>query len=459
MISLVPNWAMHMNAFWLEVKNRNHWFIKLRYGAVALLLSFIFFCDIVFGFIFKTDQMIAILSVTLFAFLYNVALKFFSGKIPANSEKFNLLHFSILQMILDFFTLALLIYFTGGIESPLYMLYIFHMIIGSLILPGKVVYTLAFLVIVYFLSFSLLEYFSIIPHHAIGGLYTELLYKNLKYVLMKNVFFGFVIILCVFIANHIAHQLYTLEQDLVDSFDKLKKAEQEKQKYTMMVVHEIKSPLTAVYSLLEIIMTKMLGPINEQIEYKVQRALIRCKEAIELINNVLKISRLRLLDEIKKESILLNDLINLVIDKQSTFAESKKINIINLTSPDELIKIYGDQFYLELIFSNLINNSIKYSKDNGIIEIMAFSKENNAVIQISDTGIGIPQKDLTKIFNDFFRASNIKDKGIEGTGLGLSAVKQLIEKHDGTIKITSPSIIGAEGSPGTTVEFTLPLSA
>lgn len=457
MISLVPKWAMHQDAFWLEVKNRNNWFIKLRYGAVGLLFFFVVLCYLIFDFSFELEQLIAIVTITLFILVYNFGLQFFSDKIKSDPESFNLLHFSFIQMILDLFALAILIYFTGGIESPLYMLFIFHMIIGSLILPGKVVYSLAGLIISYFFTFSTLEYFGVIPHYSIIGLYEEPLFNNWKFVLMKSVFFGFVIILCVFIANHIAHQLYLLEQDLVDSFEKLKKADQEKQKYTMAVVHEIKSPLTAVTSLLEIVLNKMLGPINEQIEFKLQRALVRTKEAIDLINNVLKISKLRLLDELNMTPIQLNEIIHSVLEKFSPMIENRNLRVVDKTKEKE-INLLGDKFHLELVFSNIISNSIKYSRDGGVIEIDASVEGNNAKINISDKGIGIPAKDIDKIFNDFFRASNIKDKGIEGSGLGLAAVKQLVEKHNGEIRIFSPSLIGEPGNPGTTVEIILPLA-
>jgi len=76
-------------------------------------------------------------------------------------------------------------------------------------------------------------------------------------------------------------------------------------------------------------------------------------------------------------------------------------------------------------------------------------------IEVTDNGIGIPNEDINKIFNDFFRASNIKDKSYEGTGLGLSVVKQIIEKHGGSISVESPSKLAMENKPGASFKIKL----
>ncbi len=86
------------------------------------------------------------------------------------------------------------------------------------------------------------------------------------------------------------------------------------------------------------------------------------------------------------------------------------------------------------------------------------SDKENLFIKITDDGLGIPEKDLPKIFNDFYRASNVKKVSADGSGLGLSVVKQIIERHKGTIKAISPSEIGSKDYPGTTFEISLPFN-
>jgi signal transduction histidine kinase len=118
-------------------------------------------------------------------------------------------------------------------------------------------------------------------------------------------------------------------------------------------------------------------------------------------------------------------------------------------------KIKDDKFLLEIAFSNLISNAVKYVGNNGLIELDMTDNDNFVEIEVSDNGIGIPPNDIDKIFRDFFRASNIKDKSYEGTGLGLSVVKQIVERHNGSISVESPSKLCMENKPGAAFKIKL----
>ncbi len=93
---------------------------------------------------------------------------------------------------------------------------------------------------------------------------------------------------------------------------------------------------------------------------------------------------------------------------------------------------------------------------DGIVEIDVEEDDDNLIIKVCDNGIGIPKEEIEKIFTDFFRASNIKHSGSEGSGLGLSVVKQIVERHNGTINIQCPSHLSTKKYPGTCVTITLP---
>lgn len=458
MIALVPSWAHHYLEFWETIKKRNIWFIKLRYLAVVTLIAFTLFSEYVLDFSFTATQLTAISSITAAILIYNLIFHSIRDKIKSIPRKFNVLHFSLLQMLMDLISLALLIYFTGGIESPLVFLFIFHMIIGSLILPGRVIYTLAVLVFLSFGILSYLEYTDIIIHHQLEGFLGFNLYDNPKYITIFTSVFGFVIFAGVYLTNGIAKQLYSLEQDLLESFDKLEAAEKGKQKYIMAVVHEIKTPLTAVISYLGIINGKMLGEVNPEIDEKLKRAYVRSEEAVELINNVLRISKLRLLDEVIKEEIQIDNLVQKIVHIKQSVIDSKNLTFNLIDTRSEKKPFYGDKFLFELVISNLLGNAIKYTPANGKVETSLKDYKKGIEIVINDNGIGIPKDDIDKLFGDFFRASNIKGKGIEGTGLGLSIVKQIVEKHDGTISIESPSELGDESRPGTSVIIKLPFN-
>ncbi len=458
MITLVPDWARHYDAFWLAIRKRNLWLIKLRYGAVLMLLLLFFTSEFVLGVQFSPAQKSAVLVITFSILLYNVILNYIRKYFRNEGNKFNPLHLSLVQIVLDLYALMLLVYYTGTIESPLYLFFIFHMIIGSLILPGKVVYSSAIVTLLIFSSLTMAEYYNIINHHSVNGLLVVPVYNNLKYVWSFLTIFIFVMIMSVVLANKIARSLYKMEQDLYESLDKIKNAEEEKQKYIMGVVHEIKTPISALHSYLDIILQKFVGPLNEKVEEKLKRAIIRSDEAIQLINNVLKISRLRLTEEVAKEPVDIKELICSVITKQQVNINAKRLRLTLEDKRSQSSFINGDKLLLEIAISNLISNAIKYDNIEGKVLIQLEEEINNLVIKISDNGIGIPEADLKNIFRDFFRASNIKREVHEGTGLGLSFVKQIIEKHEGKIFVQSPSGIGDETHPGCSCIITLPIS-
>ncbi len=457
MISLIPSWARNYDEFWQTLKGRNLWFIKLRYGASVMLMVFLLSAEILLKIKLTDEQILAISIITISIFFYNIFLHYIRRFVKPEAGKFNPLHLSLLQMILDFSSLLMLVYYTGGIESPLYMLFIFHMIIGSLILPGFVIYSVAVATIAAFSALVFLEYYGFIIHHSVGGLHDFSLYNNLNYCLTFLTIFAFVMLISVLITNKIVKQLYRMEQDLLTALDKLNAAEIEKQKYIIAIVHELKTPLAAVQSYLNLILQKFLGPLNEKVEERLNRASQRSEEAIKMINDVLRISKLRLLDETAFEEVDLSEIICSVFEKQKINADMKHILLEVVKNNPDAIKVSGDKFLLELALSNITANAIKYTGSSGKVKIILDYNYKENIIKICDSGVGIPHEEIDKIFADFYRASNIRKLGLEGAGMGLAFVKQIIEKHGGRITVQSPSEIGSKENPGACFIVNLPM--
>lgn len=456
MIPLIPSWADKYVDYWETIRRRNLWLIELRYGAVIVLFGFLILSELILGLSFSATQNRILFIINLVILLYNFFLHWVRKYLKCIPGKFNPLHFSLVQMLLDMTALSLIVYYTGSIETPLFMLFVFHMIIGSLILPGRIMYAIAAGTILIFNGAVFGEYLRIIPHHNVNGLLEAPLYTNLKFIISYDVVFSFVMLVSVFLANKLAMQLYRIEQQLIESFDRLKSAETEKQKYIIGIVHEIKSPLAVVHSYLDVILNKFLGPVNPAIEHRLTRAKASSSEAIQMINDVLKISKLRLLDEISNDDIELSKLLAETVGKLSVELKRKEIAIKFSDCRETKKKIKGDRFLLEIAFSNLLGNSIKYVEKKGEVEIIIKEDKRDIIIEFRDNGIGIPEKDLDKIFNDFYRASNIRQKEYEGSGLGLSIVKQIIERHGGRIHAESPSRLGTSSNPGASFIVELP---
>jgi signal transduction histidine kinase len=366
------------------------------------------------------------------------------------------MHLSLVQMIIDFTFLLFLVYYTGTIDSPLYVFFIFHTIIGSLILPGYLIYIIAALVTFCYGTLIFLQHFNIIENHFIVGLYKTIPEHLFMYNVIFIAVFGVMMMMSVFIANRIGANLLKRESQLKDTLEELNEAEVAKQKYIMGVVHEIKTPIAAVQSMIELILQKYVGPVSSQIEEKLVRAQARSIEAINLINNILRISKLKLLNITTTEEIDLLEMISKLVEQQAEKARANNIQVTTTDFRPSNKNINADRVLMELAFSNLIGNAIKYNFIGGKVEIIIINEGEDVKIEINDTGAGIPAEDIDKIFKQFYRASNIKYKHEEGSGLGLYLVLEILDRHHGTIKVKSPSNLGSKNKPGTSVIVTIP---
>lgn len=456
MIKLYPDWAVHDEEFWLAIRRRNLWFIKLRYTVVAILVLFLLTYRLFLSIHLSETQTNILIFIAAFILLYNVLLHYIRRFLKHDSNAFNPLHLSIIQMVLDLSMLLILIYYSGGAESPLIFFLIFHMIVGSLILPGKIVYSFAFGVLIIFWGITIGEYFGIFEHHHISGFIPFHLHQDFNFVLSINIVLAMVIIITVVLANNIARQLYQKEQQLFSYIEKLNQAEKEKTKYILSVVHEIKTPLTAMHAYLDLVLQKFLGPLDEVVEEKLRRAKKRSDEALEMINTILKVSQMKLMDQISEEEFEISELLKTTIKRYSQFANTKSVEVKLIDERNEKCKIKGDQFLILIAFSNLLGNAIKYNYENGKVEIKLRHEDSMCLVEFCDNGPGIPKEEQEKIFQDFFRARNIRKMVTEGAGLGLSFVKEIIEKHKGSIKLQSPSRLQQPGKPGACFIVSLP---
>jgi len=140
----------------------------------------------------------------------------------------------------------------------------------------------------------------------------------------------------------------------------------------------------------------------------------------------------------------INDLINQVIQDNRKIAEDKNLELIYIPAKDDL-EVFGDKDKLRQVLVNLILNSIKYT-EKGKIEVLVEEEGKHAKIIVRDTGIGIPENYLDRIFERFFRIDKARSRSQGGTGLGLAIVKHIIEAHNSKVVVTSKEGVGSEFS-------------
>lgn len=236
---------------------------------------------------------------------------------------------------------------------------------------------------------------------------------------------------------------------------KQRELEELKSNFVSSVSHELRTPLVSIQKSVDLILSKTAGPLTETQEKFLNITDRNLKMLTHLINDILDLSKL----ESKKMKLELNPTpIGKIIDDAceglKSWADSKYIRIEKMV-PSDLPKVNMDSFRIIQVLNNLIGNAIKFTPQNGLITVKVHLPEqgNKIEISVADTGIGIAETDLDKVFDKFQQCGERIATDISGTGLGLSISKEIVQLHKGEIWAESKKGQGAKFT------FTLPLSS
>ncbi|MFQ5951884.1 MAG: sensor histidine kinase [Candidatus Omnitrophota bacterium] len=240
-------------------------------------------------------------------------------------------------------------------------------------------------------------------------------------------------------ATSISTRLREREKGLKEANALLMEKDRIKSEYVLRVSHDIKEHLAAIQSCIEPVTVGITGSLNEEQMDLLRRADRRTEKLSFFVKALLEITRIKLSKKIKMEFFPFKDMLSEAIDNISLKAKSKNIFISSTVEPG-IDKITGGREYILETITNLLANAVKYTPRHGKVDVTVKDKESSILIQIKDTGIGIPANELAEIFEEFYRASNAKHIERDGSGLGLSIAKQIIERHEG--KIWAESEVG-----------------
>jgi len=213
--------------------------------------------------------------------------------------------------------------------------------------------------------------------------------------------------------------------------------------FMMRVAHNLRSPLAAMISILDVVRRGYQGPLNDSQSEYLRRIDRRVRTMLTMINELLTLAKSR--EEKLKISFKPMDLSVAAGRIQRTFQDEarQKGIIFDMVISEDLPQIQGDDDMIEQALENLVSNAIKYTKRDGQVRVeLSKGPKQTVQIQISDTGIGIPQNDRQNLFKEFFRAKNAKAVEEHGTGLGLSIVKEVVDQHGGKIIVESEEGLG-----------------
>ena len=216
-------------------------------------------------------------------------------------------------------------------------------------------------------------------------------------------------------------------------------ANQAKGDFLANMSHEIRTPMNAIIGMNEMVMREEISPRAAQYSRDIYSA---GQTLLAIINDILDFSKIEsgkmeIVPVTYELSSLLNDVLNMVTKK----VQDKGLELVTDVSPDIPHQLYGDEIRIRQIILNIINNAVKYTEKGTVTLKVGFrergEKELDLLVSVIDTGIGIKDEDLDKLFNSFQRVDMSANRKIEGTGLGLAITKQLIEQMNGYIRVES----------------------
>ncbi|MBN2584010.1 MAG: GAF domain-containing sensor histidine kinase [Planctomycetes bacterium] len=248
------------------------------------------------------------------------------------------------------------------------------------------------------------------------------------------------------IARLVGYALYHAR--LYDDLVTMKRLEKEKAGFLRIMVHELKSPVAAARMLTSALSDKVAG--DPQARTLADRVGNRMDRMLEMVGEMLTLARVKSGEPMGDIGVLdLATEVRSCCDLYRDPCEAKGLRL-DVVVPQGAVRVRFDTQALALVLSNLVSNAVKYT-EAGSVTVTVDADEEHALLTVADTGMGIPEKDMAKLFTEFFRASNAKKAKIPGSGVGLSGVKQLVERFDGQLRLTT-----CEGQ-GSTFAVRLPL--
>ncbi len=351
------------------------------------------------------------------------------------------------HIVVDLLFLTALIHYAGGVENPIYLFYAFHVVLSSILFPGwrPVVFTT--LIVVLFALLIYFEYAGILHHYCI---FNTNMHSNEFFIFIVLAVFTITVYVTMYICTSFMYIFRNIKRQMDEQNLQLIEADKQKTQFYRFTSHELKSPVVAIKSSIDGVIRTYGSQIDNRGMDILKRASGRSAQMLQIIRELLELSKNRSLVGKKDGKVVnLNDVILEIVEQEKVQAEEKSISI-SLDLTIEPMKVFGDPSDFKEVCANIIVNAIRYTKEGGSIFIKTGKTDKQILFSVKDSGIGISDKDLHKVFEEFYRSENAKHEVRLGTGLGLSLVKQIVENNQGNIRIESKL------NQGTTVNITFP---
>ncbi len=444
--------------FETELIERIGWLIRLRWLAIvgtgaALATAWYLYPGEL--------SLLPLLIVTLAIALYNLQFLLYARTLKLSHAGIARLRratqFAYVQIILDLLALAALVHFSGGVENPMALFFVFHTIIASILLSQRVSFLMATLAGFLYATVAALEYFAVLPHHHIPILGAIELYRQVPYVLTVVGVMALALWLAAYMTSSISVRLRARDRELVESSqsilaksqeleianERLRRVDAERTRFMLLVTHELRAPISTIHTCVEI---ALAGHTSQEVVRDIlQRIKRRTGELGDLIGDLLRLARAR--EEASRDEpvglVQPEAVLQSVIDLMKTEADGKDLFLSVDIDPD-LPPVRADPERLKLVWTNLVSNAIKYTEPGGIVAVALKRANEHLVATVRDTGIGIPTEDKERVFEEFYRADNARAACPVGTGVGLAIVQRIVENYGGRIWAESELGLGSK---------------
>ncbi len=418
------------------VQSRILWSIRLRWMAILGYFGATFLISKLTPFALPYNKIwTALYLLAGINILYYLVLKLFK-EFSVVAE----LTVLAIHIIIDLIFLTLIIHYSGGVENPVYLFYVFHVVISSIVFPRWIPYVFATLVVFLFSSMVYGEYTLHLHHYCI---FNETMHQNSIILLLILIIFTVTVYVTAYICTTFM-RIYRESKQIIDEQNqKLVEADKQKSQFFRFASHELKAPIVAVKTSVDSVLKSFGDRIDPKAVKLLTRASARAGQMLEIIKELLELSKQRTVTDTKeKKPVDIPKLLQEVYEQELPLAETKKI-IMEFHIEPKKIELYGNKEDFSRVFLNLVNNAIRYTPEGGKVSVRISVKNKEFELRVSDTGIGIEEEDKEKIFSEFYRSEQARNMVHYGTGLGLSLVKKIVEEYGGAIEVESQPGQGA----------------
>ncbi len=422
-----------------RLTRRAHWLVRLRWLAIGSMCLMTLAADRLLAIdvqvvpVFAVAGLLAIENILALLGLKH-SLQKCQEDMPTVVRR--IIHF---QISTDLVLLTLLLHFSGGIENPFAVYFVFHMAIASSLLTVRESYIQATLAVSLLTLLTWLEYRGVVPHYCLKGFVTHSYHADGFYIFGTVAVLASMLYLVVFMTSDIATKLRQQERAYRDANAVLEQKDRIKDEYVARVTHDIKGHLAAIQSCHEVVISELPDDLSQQQQNFIERAHRRTKTLTKFVRTLLELTEMRLSNHLEMGVFSLRDVVVSAVTGAEAKAQGKGV-ALSYTVDAQVSLVYGNFFSLEETISNLVLNAIKYTPSPGTVDVHVVRSEKGIRVEVCDTGIGVPPAEMPKVFDEFFRASNARKSEKDGTGLGLSIAKQIVERHGG--------MIGVQARPG-----------